>query len=96
MVKQATNLRRCLVCRTLKPKEQLLRVVRLAHTHTVQLSSGMGRSAYLCPSHTCWQQAQKKNRLGSALRAPVTASLYAELKTLLQTETDECCKPELP
>ncbi len=96
MVKQATNLRRCLVCRSLKPKDQLLRVVRLAHSQTIQISTGMGRSAYLCPSHTCWQQAQKKNRLGSALRAPVAASLYAELKTLLQTDRNECQTPELP
>jgi uncharacterized protein len=45
----------------------------------VQLDVGMGRSAYLCIQSDCLTTAQKKNRLGRALKAPVTAEIYQQL-----------------
>ncbi len=73
------GIRRCLSCRTLAPREQLWRVVRLFPSHQVVLDRGMGRSAYLCPRAECLRQAQQKNRLGKALKAPVPPEIYAQL-----------------
>lgn len=70
------NYRCCLSCRIVLPKEAFWRVVRVHTSRKVQLDEGMGRSAYLCPKSTCLATAQKKNRLGRALRAPVPSSLY--------------------
>lgn len=70
------NYRRCVSCRKVSAKQEFWRVVRLYPSHQVQLDQGMGRSAYLCPQTSCLKVAQKKNRLGKALRAAVPSELY--------------------
>lgn len=70
------NYRRCISCRQVAPKSSLWRVVRLHPCHTVQLDSGMGRSAYLCPTVDCLQIAQKKNRLGRSLKVSIPESIF--------------------
>ncbi len=74
-----TNDRRCVSCRKLAPKSEFWRIVRDYPSQTVQLDRGMGRSAYLCPTLECLQAAQKKNRLGRALKVPVPDGLYQTL-----------------
>ncbi len=39
----------------------------------------MGRSAYLCPDASCLKSAQRKDRLGRALKTPVPEAIYQEL-----------------
>jgi predicted RNA-binding protein YlxR (DUF448 family) len=73
------NWRRCISCRAIAPKQDLWRVVRVYPTQTVQLDQGMGRSAYLCPKADCLKAAQKKNRLGRALKATVPEDVYDQL-----------------
>lgn len=73
------NQRRCAVCRTIALKPAFWRIVRVHPSHTVQLDQGMGRSAYLCPTASCLQAAQKKNRLGRSLKATVPESIYQTL-----------------
>ncbi|NJK36543.1 MAG: YlxR family protein [Oscillatoriales cyanobacterium RM2_1_1] len=74
-----SNFRRCVVCRKLAPKQAFWRVVRDFSSHQVQLDIGMGRSAYLCPTTDCLQIAQRKDRLGRALKAKVPESIYGAL-----------------
>jgi hypothetical protein len=73
------NYRRCVVCRKIGHKQEFWRVVRLYPCHQVSLDQGMGRSVYLCPQETCLQAAQKKNRLGRALKAEVPDGIYRQL-----------------
>ncbi len=77
--------RRCLSCRTLAPRADFWRVVRLFPARTVVLDQGMGRSAYLCPRRECLQQAQHKNRLGKVLKAPIPPEIYTTLWARLTT-----------
>ncbi|MGL5060688.1 MAG: YlxR family protein [Microcoleus sp.] len=77
------NYRRCASCRKIAPKEAFWRAVRVYPSHQVQLDNGMGRSAYLCPSAECLKAAQKKNRLGRALKAPVPDEVYQTLQQRL-------------
>lgn len=77
------NHRRCLSCRKVAPKKELLRVVRLYPSHEIAIDMDMGRSAYLCPALSCIQAAQKKDRLGRALRATVPAEIYQRLQQKL-------------
>ncbi|MCU0541201.1 MAG: YlxR family protein [Oscillatoriaceae cyanobacterium Prado104] len=77
------NYRRCASCRKIAPKEAFWRAVRVYPSHQVQLDSGMGRSAYLCPEAECLKAAHKKNRLGRALKAPVPDELYQTLRQRL-------------
>jgi hypothetical protein len=70
------NLRRCVSCRTIADKSAFWRIVRVHPTHVVQIGSGMGRSAYICQQPECVKAAQRKNRLGRALKATVPEVIY--------------------
>jgi uncharacterized protein len=60
-------------------RTEFWRVVAVHSSQHIQLDVGMGRSAYLCSQPDCLTAAQKKNRLGRALKAPVTAEIYQQL-----------------
>ena len=82
------NYRRCISCRAIAPKADLWRIVRVHPDRTVQLDIGMGRSAYVCPTAVCLKAAQKKNRLGRALRVAVPETIYHQLWARLQSAHD--------
>lgn len=84
-----TNYRRCLSCRRTAPKEEFWRVIRVSPDHQVQLDQGMGRSAYLCPQASCLTTAQKKNRLGRSLKAPIPDQIYQQLSCRLAIGADK-------
>jgi uncharacterized protein len=73
------NHRRCVSCRRVADRNEFWRVVAVHLSQSIQLDLGMGRSAYLCPQSDCLTAAQKKNRLGRALKAPVTVEIYQQL-----------------
>jgi predicted RNA-binding protein YlxR (DUF448 family) len=75
-------LRRCVTCRELLDRQQLWRVIRLAEGG-MALDQGMGRSAYLCPSQRCLEEAKRRKRLQKALRCQVADSIYAALEQRL-------------
>ena len=75
-------LRRCVSCRMLVDRHQLWRVIRLANGG-LGLDGGMGRSAYLCPSPSCLDEARRRKRLQRALRCPVSDSIFATLEARL-------------
>jgi len=76
------NDRRCLSCQKIAPKSEFWRVVRV-HNGVVQLDLGMGRSGYLCPTAECLKLAEKKNRLGRSLKAPIPPEIFNQLKRRL-------------
>ncbi|MGF1460744.1 MAG: YlxR family protein [Leptolyngbyaceae cyanobacterium] len=78
------NHRCCVGCRNIAHREQLWRIVRQHSSGTVLLDEGMGRSAYVCPKAECLKAAQRKNRLGKALRVFVPDSIYRQLWQRLQ------------
>ena len=82
------NYRRCISCRRVGPKTEFWRLVRVYPDRTVQLGEGMGRSAYLCPQADCLRQAQKKSRLGRALKVNVPDEVYQALWQRLEPATD--------
>ncbi|MFM7427567.1 MAG: YlxR family protein [Elainella sp.] len=91
----APVLRRCVSCRQLNDRSTFWRVVRLFDSHQVQLDQGMGRSAYLCPQASCLQMAQKKERLGRALKTKVSTELYQMLWQRLESIQTEVLAQQL-
>ncbi len=83
------NFRRCVSCRNVAPKEDFWRLVRAYPSGQVILDQGMGRSAYLCRDTGCLLAAQKKDRLGRALKAHVPSEIYQELWQRLSTQPDK-------
>lgn len=82
------NYRRCISCRKVAPKHHFWRVVRQGGNHHVLLNQGMGRSAYICPQVSCVEGAQRKNRLGRALKATVPNEIYDQLRVCLLTQSE--------
>ncbi len=53
----------------------------------------MGRSAYLCPNADCLKLAQKKGRLGRALRGAVPEEVFGQLQQRLSGSGDRPTSP---
>ncbi|MBI3914959.1 MAG: YlxR family protein [Chloroflexi bacterium] len=65
-------LRTCVICRTVRPKRELLRVVQTSAEHLEMDATGKknGRGAYLCRQRICWDAVQENPaRLTSALKS---------------------------
>ena len=78
------NHRLCISCRKVVSRDKLWRVVRRYPDTRIQLDPGMGLSAFLCPQRICLEAAQKKNRLGRALRTAVSQDIYQALFARLE------------
>jgi predicted RNA-binding protein YlxR (DUF448 family) len=76
-------LRRCVACRALLDRRQLWRVIRLSDGG-LALDRGMGRSAYLCPTAPCLEEARRRKRLQKGLRCPVPDSVLLLLQARLE------------
>jgi len=74
-------------CRELLGRQQLWRVIRLAEGG-IGLDQGMGRSAYLCPSQVCLDEAKRRKRLQRALRCQVADSIVETLERRLTSGAD--------
>lgn len=62
--------RTCLACRKVKPKRDLVRLVRVADG-SIEIDHGgrkAGRGAYLCGLLECWEIGLKSGRLEHALK----------------------------
>jgi len=64
--------RTCVACRKVKPKRELIRLVRIADGSVEFDTSGKraGRGAYLCLE--CWEIGLKDSQLKRALRTTLT------------------------
>ena len=80
--------RQCVGCRTMKPRPELLRVVR-APEGTVTLDfkgRAPGRGAYLCHDPACLKKARKNRALERAFECPVAPEIYDALTEQLTAE----------
>ena len=67
--------RTCVACRQVRPKRELIRLVRLADG-SVEIDVGTskaGRGGYLCRQRECWEVGLKGNRLEYNLRTKLTS-----------------------
>lgn len=81
-------LRKCVVTQEMKPKKELIRVVRSKEGDVSIDPTGKksGRGAYLTKSAEVVKLAQQKNTLEQQLNAKIDASLYEELLSLIEKE----------
>lgn len=72
----------CAVCRTLKPKKELLRVVKNKEGKVFVDESGKqnGRGAYLCKSKACIEKCAKTKLLNKLFETNVEETLYQSLR----------------
>jgi predicted RNA-binding protein YlxR (DUF448 family) len=80
-VKKHIPNRTCIACHQVKPKRELIRLVRLADGKVDIDFSGRknGRGTYLCHSNNCWQLGLKGNRLEYALKTVISSQNRVQL-----------------
>ncbi|MBQ0126184.1 MAG: YlxR family protein [Clostridiales bacterium] len=78
--------RRCVGCSERKPKKELIRIVRLPESQTIEVDltgKKSGRGAYICPSKTCLKKARK--RLEANLECPIPDEIFTKLENEIDT-----------
>ena len=75
-------MRMCVGCREMKPKKELLRVVKPqdGDAHIDRVGKAPGRGAYVCDDIECLRKARKTKALERALEFRIEDSLFDELE----------------
>ena len=84
-------MRQCLGCREMKPKKELIRVVRSPEGDISIDSKGKksGRGAYVCRDENCLKKAVKTKALDRAFGVAVPEEIFATLKNQMEVEDGE-------
>lgn len=90
--------RTCVACRTVRPKRDLVRIVRTAEgiVSVDETSKRSGRGAYLCRQRVCWDTALAQRQLERALKVTLSPEDKVQLQEyasglpeLLATESED-------
>jgi predicted RNA-binding protein YlxR (DUF448 family) len=75
-------LRKCLGCNEMKPKKELIRIVRSPEGKVSIDKTGKaaGRGCYICPSMDCLERAIKAKRVQNALEVQVDDEVFEQLR----------------
>ncbi|MDO4547885.1 MAG: YlxR family protein [Clostridia bacterium] len=76
----------CVGCREMKPKAELIRVVKPPEGEAFLDPTGKkpGRGAYICRDVECLKKAKKQKSLSRALDAAMSEEIYAQLERRLE------------
>lgn len=79
--------RTCIVCRQVRPKRELIRVVRAPDGHILLDPTGKksGRGAYLCARRSCWEPALHQGRLEREFEMAIPAEDRPALEAYLDS-----------
>ena len=85
MKRRKTPMRMCLGCREMKPKRELMRVVKDREGKICIDFTGKkpGRGAYICREVSCFQKAKKGKSIEKAFETSIGEEIYDELKEQL-------------
>ena len=67
MIQKNPVMRRCISCRKTYDRKNLLKITK-DHKQGILFHKGMGRSAYICQSKTCYSDSKIKKKLQKALK----------------------------
>ena len=81
MQQKKVPLRKCVGCGEMKPKKELVRIVRSPEGEiSVDLTGKKnGRGTYICNSPACLTKAQKERRLERAFASAIAPEVYEAL-----------------
>jgi predicted RNA-binding protein YlxR (DUF448 family) len=87
-------LRKCTGCGEMKPKRELIRVVRSPESDeggqsaevTLDLTGKQpGRGAYVCKSLSCFEQARRARRFERSLSCKIPEEVYEQMSAELES-----------
>lgn len=79
-------MRQCLGCREMRPKKELIRVVK-SPDGLISLDfkgKAQGRGAYLCPNSECLKKAVKSKALERAFETAIPEEIYSQLSEQME------------
>ena len=90
MKQRKVPMRMCVGCREMKPKAELIRVVRTPEGEICVDRRGKvsGRGAYVCPGAACFAKARKTRALERQLEAAISEEVYSALDLEIQRVQD--------
>ena len=79
-------MRKCVGCQEMKPKKEMLRVLKTAEDEFVLDATGKknGRGAYLCSSKECLMKAIQNKGLERSFKQAIPKEVYENLKEELE------------
>ena len=90
MANKKIPMRQCIGCGEMKPKKEMLRVIKTAEEEIILDTTGRknGRGAYICPNGECLQKAIKGRGLERSFKMPIPKEVYEVLtKEMEEFET---------
>lgn len=83
---RSVPMRKCTGCNEMKPKKELIRVVRSPEGEISLDTTGKkpGRGAYICRDKQCLAKAKKAGRLEKAFSCSIPAEIYDNLEAELE------------
>lgn len=81
-------MRMCLGCNEMKPKKEMIRVVKSADGDISLDFTGKksGRGAYICKNMECFQSARKARRFEKSFSCKIDSKVYEEMENELTAE----------
>ena len=88
MQQRKIPMRKCTGCNEMKPKKELVRIVRSPEGEISMDLTGKksGRGAYICKDVNCLNAAKKAKRLERAFECTVPEEVYAKLEGEIKDE----------
>ena len=82
MMNKKIPMRQCVGCREMKPKRELIRVIRTSEDEILIDATGKknGRGAYICPNRECLEKAVKSKGLERSLKMAVPQEIYEDFE----------------
>ena len=90
MANKKIPMRQCIGCGEMKPKKEMIRVIKTAEDEIILDTTGRknGRGAYICPGGECLQKAIKCKGLERSFKMPIPKDVYEMLtKEMEEFET---------
>ena len=88
MQQKKVPMRMCTGCGQMKPKKELVRIVRnsLGEISVDKVGRKPGRGAYICNSTECLKKARKVKRLEKAFGCSIPDEVYDQLEEVLTAD----------
>lgn len=84
--KKKIPLRKCTGCGEMKPKKELVRVVKTPDDEVLMDLTGRvnGRGAYICPDAQCLKIARKSKRIEKSFQMQIPDEIYDKMEEELK------------
>ncbi|MBO5285579.1 MAG: YlxR family protein [Clostridia bacterium] len=81
MADKKIPMRMCVACREMKPKKDLIRVVKTADGIRLDKTGKLaGRGAYVCPNEDCIKKLSKQKIINKAFSMDVSPDVYKAIE----------------